>query len=134
MQNIEHKWFSVIRNNRDLIEDSQIFHQENIFTDRVFNDLVRLFRDNIKTNKRKKKMKEKPLCGYCYNECTDECCDKRSIDVLERQLEEARRESDYLTRGIQVRDKMIKGLQEECVKLHLQLPIKPFTIQLKEQG
>jgi replicative DNA helicase len=49
MQSIEHKWFSVIRNNRDLIEDSQIFHQENIFTDRVFNDLVRLFRNNIKT-------------------------------------------------------------------------------------
>ena len=34
-------------------------------------------------------MKEKPLCGHCYNECTDECCDKRSIDVLERKLEEA---------------------------------------------
>ncbi len=35
-------------------------------------------------------MKEKPLCGYCYNECTDECCDKRRIDVLERQLKEDR--------------------------------------------
>jgi hypothetical protein len=35
-------------------------------------------------------MKEKPLCGYCYNECTDDCCDKRRIDVLERQLEETR--------------------------------------------
>ena len=48
MQNIEHKWFSVIRNNQDLIEDSQIFHQENIFSDRIFNDLVRLFSKNIK--------------------------------------------------------------------------------------
>ena len=35
-------------------------------------------------------MKEKPLCGYCYNECTDDCCDKRRIDVLERQMDEAR--------------------------------------------
>ena len=35
-------------------------------------------------------MKEKPLCGYCYNECVDDCCDKRRIDVLERQLAEAR--------------------------------------------
>ncbi len=33
-------------------------------------------------------MKEKPLCGYCYKECTDDCCDKRRIDVLERQLAE----------------------------------------------
>ena len=79
-------------------------------------------------------MKEKPLCGYCYNEFTDDCCDKRRIYVLERQLAEARRESDYLTRGILVRDKMIKGLQEECVKLHLQIPIKPFKVQLKEKG
>lgn len=64
--------------------------------------------------------------------CTDTMKDHTAN--LERQLAEARRESDYLTRGIQVRDKMIKGLQEECVKLHLQLPIKPFTIQLKEKG
>ena len=35
-------------------------------------------------------MSEKPLCGYCYNECTDDCCDKRRIDVLERKLSEAR--------------------------------------------
>lgn len=35
-------------------------------------------------------MSKKPLCGYCYNECTDDCCDKRRIDVLERQLAEAR--------------------------------------------
>jgi hypothetical protein len=41
-------------------------------------------------------MKEKPLCGYCYNECTDDCCDKRRIDVLERQLEEAREENKKL--------------------------------------
>ena len=37
-------------------------------------------------------MSEKPLCGHCYNECTDNCCDKRKIDVLERQLAEAREE------------------------------------------
>ena len=67
-------------------------------------------------------------CGWDVGKLKDHTAN------LERQLEEARRESDYLTRGIQVRDKMIKGLQEECVKLHLQLPIKPFTIQLKEQG
>ena len=35
-------------------------------------------------------MSDKPLCGYCYNDCTDDCCDKRRIDVLERQLAEAR--------------------------------------------
>jgi hypothetical protein len=56
------------------------------------------------------------------------------ITDLERQLEEAREDRDYLARGIQVRDKMIKSLQDECVKLHLQLPIKPSIIQLKEQG
>ena len=38
-------------------------------------------------------MSEKPLCGHCYNECTDNCCDKRKIDVLERQLAEARDEA-----------------------------------------
>ena len=38
-------------------------------------------------------MKEKPLCGYCYKEVSDDCCDKRRIDVLERQLAEAREES-----------------------------------------
>ena len=32
-------------------------------------------------------MSEKPLCGYCYNECTDDCCDKRKVDVLTKQLE-----------------------------------------------
>jgi len=37
-------------------------------------------------------MSEKPLCGHYYNECTDNCCDKRKIDVLERQLAEAREE------------------------------------------
>ena len=40
-------------------------------------------------------MSDKPLCGYCYNDCTDDCCDKRRIDVLERQLAEARDEVDY---------------------------------------
>ena len=48
MENIEHKWFSCIRNNRDLIEDSQIFHIKNIFSDRAFNDLIRLFSKNMK--------------------------------------------------------------------------------------
>ena len=48
MENIEHKWFSCIRNNRDLIEDSQIFYIENIFSDRAFNDLIRLFSKNMK--------------------------------------------------------------------------------------
>ncbi len=37
-------------------------------------------------------MSEKPLCGHCYNECTDDCCDKRRIDVLELQLAEDREE------------------------------------------
>ena len=45
-------------------------------------------------------MSEKPLCGYCYNECTDECCDKRRIDVLERQLEEAREEEASLIKWL----------------------------------
>ena len=48
MQPIEHKWFSVIRNSQDLIDDSQIFHKENIFADREFNHLISLFRKNIK--------------------------------------------------------------------------------------
>ena len=37
-------------------------------------------------------MSEKPLCGYCYNECADDCCDKRRIDVLESQLDKIREE------------------------------------------
>ena len=41
-------------------------------------------------------MSEKPLCGHCYNECTDNCCDKRKIDVLKRQLAEARDENERL--------------------------------------
>ena len=48
--------------------------------------------------------------------------------------DETRKERDYLFRGIQVRDTMIKSLQDECVRLHLQIPIKPFKEQLKEQG
>jgi replicative DNA helicase len=48
MHPIEYKWFSVIRNNQDLIDDSQIFHLENIFTDREFNYLIQSFRKNIK--------------------------------------------------------------------------------------
>ncbi len=48
MQPIEYKWFSVIRNSQDLIDDSQIFHLENIFADREFNYLIQSFRKNIK--------------------------------------------------------------------------------------
>ena len=53
---------------------------------------------------------------------------------LERQLAEASEERDYLATGIQVRDNMIRSLQEECVKLQLQIPIEPFKIEIKEKG
>ena len=41
-------------------------------------------------------MSEKPLCGHCYNECTDGCCDKRRIDVLERQLKASEADCEEL--------------------------------------
>ena len=67
-------------------------------------------------------------CGASYQSVNHTC------NMLRRQLEEARAERDYLSRGIRVRDTMIKSLQDECVRLHLQIPIKPFKEQLKEQG
>ena len=41
-------------------------------------------------------MSDKPLCGYCYKDVADDCCDKRRIDVLERQLEEVQKENTQL--------------------------------------
>ena len=48
MQSTEYKWFSLIRSSQDFIDDSQIFHIENIFEDRELNLLVRIFAKNLK--------------------------------------------------------------------------------------
>jgi len=64
-------------------------------------------------------MSEKPLCGYCYNECTDDCCDKRRIDVLESQLDKAREE-----------EKRLKELGLEAFKLGFELGLNNETYEL----
>ena len=59
-------------------------------------------------------MSEKPLCGHCYNECTDNCCDKRKIDVLERQLKKAHEEIDRLNDEIETMkeyEKIVDGVE-----------------------
>jgi len=68
-------------------------------------------------------MKEKPLCGYCYNECTDDCCDKRRIDVLERQLEEANQAFEH------IRQITLNNHDHDTIRIN-----KICNEQLKEQG
>ena len=80
-------------------------------------------RESELTDHLKKEEQELSLVDH-LREVTEEKKD------LERQLEEAREENQYLAKGIQMRDVMVKSLQEECVKLHLQIPVK----QLKEKG
>ena len=78
-------------------------------------------------------MSEKPLCGYCYNECADDCCDKRRIDVLERQLAEARE----LTVNVLNNMKMILDDDEVAYKRRLDALVRnaeELLNQLKEQG
>ena len=57
-------------------------------------------------------MSEKPLCGHCYNECTDDCCDKRRIDVLERKLAEAREDNTELLIKLKVHKNKALSLAE----------------------
>ena len=78
-------------------------------------------------------MSEKPLCGYCYNECADDCCDKRRIDVLERQLEEANK----LTVNVLNNMKMILDDDEVSYKRRLDALVRnaeELLDQLKEKG
>jgi len=75
-------------------------------------------------------MSEKPLCGYCYNECTDECCDKRRIDVLERQLAEAR---DLIKAVAHIGIDWGYG-KFELNQDHIDKARKLYEEQLKEQG
>ena len=82
-------------------------------------------------------MKEKPLCGYCYNECTDECCDKRRIDVLERQLDEAKEDVESYKYDLEtlvsvVSDCLNKMSGEECYDTLQQ--VANHYDELKEQG
>ena len=87
-------------------------------------------------------MSEKPLCGYCYNECTDDCCDKRRIDVLERKLEEAREEikenrRDHLkdTRELLRQLDEARELVKECLDRINDGNLKDcIRKKLKEQG
>ena len=75
-------------------------------------------------------MKEKPLCGYCYNECTDECCDKRRVDVLERQLEDAREESSIYKKLLGHNHKDCQDYSKACPAC-----LSDFKqYKLKEQG
>ena len=82
-------------------------------------------------------MKEKPLCGYCYNECTDECCDKRRIDVLERQLDQKREDMESYKYDLEtliavLNDCVNKMSSEECYDTLKQ--VADHYKQLKEQG
>ena len=47
MNNKELQWFNIIKNDRDLIEDSQIFNIENPFENEQLNNLLYYFRKNI---------------------------------------------------------------------------------------
>lgn len=47
MNNKELQWFNIIKNDRDLIEDSQIFSIENPFENEQLNNLLYYFRKNI---------------------------------------------------------------------------------------
>ena len=75
-----------------------------------------------------------PVFAESQRRWRENCTLKTKIESLERQLEEVREERDYLATGIEVRDNMIRSLQEECVKLQLQIPIEPFKIKIKEKG
>ena len=82
-------------------------------------------------------MKEKPLCGYCYNECTDDCCDKRRIDVLERQLDQKREDMESYKYDLEtliavLNDCVNKMSSEECYDTLKQ--VADHYKQLKEQG
>ena len=82
-------------------------------------------------------MKEKPLCGYCYNECTDDCCDKRRIDVLERQLDQKREDMESYKYDLEtliavLNDCVNKMSSEECYDTLKQ--VADHYKQLKEKG
>lgn len=51
MSNTEYKWFNCIKNNMDLIEDSQIFTIKNVFFDDRLNRLIDFFAVNLKNKK-----------------------------------------------------------------------------------
>ena len=62
-------------------------------------------------------MSEKPLCGHCYQEYHEKCCDKTRINVLERQLEEAR---ERLTIAVNCMPKLAKmNYEKDCKELGL---------------
>ena len=82
-------------------------------------------------------MSEKPLCGYCYKDVADHCCDKRRIDVLERQLAEAREDVETYKYDLNtlvdvVDDCVYKMSQDECYDTLKQ--VADHYRQLKEQG
>jgi len=82
-------------------------------------------------------MKEKPLCGYCYNECTDECCDKRRVDVLERQLEDAReleKKAFWSALNITDEDFNSRDTGGNCFDEVKQIFWDEYQEQLKEKG
>ena len=51
MNNTELNWFSCVRNNIDLIEDSVIFNLDNPFENEELNTLLFYYRGNIKNYK-----------------------------------------------------------------------------------
>jgi len=82
-------------------------------------------------------MKEKPLCGYCYNECTDECCDKRRIDVLERQMaiaREAEKKAFFSALDITDDDFNSRDTWSNSFNEVKQIFWNEYQEQLKEQG
>lgn len=83
-----------------------------------------------------RKMSEKPLCGYCYNECADDCCDKRRIDVLERQLEEANDELESYKCDNQVLIEIISDCLNKWNKYEAFEVLKEVNeyYKLKEKG
>ena len=78
-------------------------------------------------------MKDKPLCGYCYNECTDECCDKRRVDVLERQLDEVREIQNQLGKWVSEYCHCMRTV-DYCGSLEDANEMDQYLEQLKEQG
>ena len=76
---------------------------------------------------------EKPLCGYCYNECTDDCCDKRRIDVLERKLAEAREVQNKLGEWVHQYIHCMRTV-DYCGSLEEANEMGQYLEQLKEQS
>ena len=84
-------------------------------------------------------MSEKPLCGHCYQDYHEKCCDTARINVLERQLSEAREENKVLESN----DKFIRDVIKNSISPQMygfsieqvrELMYKERVKQLKEQG